>query len=343
MATQTLTYASQLTDVNIASGSSGGGGGGGGGGSVTQGTVPWVVTTTGSILVTTTNPGGTETGGVNVYTSGPQAVSGSVALTNWPALMGVSGTVSAIIVNQPATVGVTGSVALTNWPLTMNVSSSAGIAVTVSATGSSGLLVTGSVTVDNFSQGVAYLPSSNTAIATAPPTDLLNDLPWTLSLTGSLSASNGQILPLKSDYQGNLANREQYAPVAEDNVNGVYAVGQLPLAVSTYCTLFTGSTGNIVASVVKAAPGVVYQAFVDNSAYDAVWVQLFNSTSSLGATAPSIYPIFSQRVPATGSLTVNLGPWGIYFSQGIGFALSLTSSQYSAVPQGTSNWGLQYK
>jgi hypothetical protein len=307
---------------------SGGSGGGGGGGTVTQGAGsaanPWWITTTGSINVTVTNPG-SSAGGTNVYTSG---------------LQGVSGTVSAIIVNQPATVGVSGSVALTNWPLTMNVSSSAGIAVTV--TGSAGLLVTGTISVGNLSQGVANLATTNTAIATVPPTDLLNDMPWTLSLTGSLSASNGQILPLKSDYQGNLANREQYAPVAEDNVNGVYAVAQLPLAVSTYTPLQTGSNGNTLPGVIKTTAGVVYQINVDNQGYDAVWLQVFNSTSSLGSTGPSNNPIFSQRCAATGS-TYAPFPFGLYCSQGIGLGLSLTSSVYSAPNPTLYNWSIQYK
>src|ERR1700758_2446036 len=144
-----------------------------------------------------------------------------VTVQNWPATMGVSASAT-----LPASIQ--------NWPLTTNVSASSALSVTGSVaitpnTAGSPLFITGSVGNTNIYQG---LPSP--LVPMSAPSTMQDDIAWTVSLTGSLSASNGQVLPLKSDFQGNLASREQYAPLAEDNFNGVYAVAVLPNTASLY-------------------------------------------------------------------------------------------------------------
>lgn len=62
-------------------------------------------------------------GTVQVWSEGALPISGAVALTNWPATLGVSSS-SPLQVYSSGTLGVSGSVALTNWPSVVGVSSS---------------------------------------------------------------------------------------------------------------------------------------------------------------------------------------------------------------------------
>lgn len=76
---------------------------GGGGGSVTQGTVPWVVA-----------------GSANVYTSGPQAVSGSVAVSSLPPgqvyTSGPQGVTGSVNTYTSGLQGISGSVSVSSLP-----------------------------------------------------------------------------------------------------------------------------------------------------------------------------------------------------------------------------------
>ena len=78
------------------------------------------------------------TGSVNVYTSGLQGISGTVGVNNFPATQNVSGTVTSIIGNWPATIGVSAS-----FPLSVFSAGTVGVSgsVNVTTTGSAGMQV----------------------------------------------------------------------------------------------------------------------------------------------------------------------------------------------------------
>jgi len=122
-----------------------------------------------------------------VWIQGTQAVSGSVALTNWP-----------------ATVGVSGSVALTNWPLTINVSSSAGVAISyaTNATGSQFTQpitsVTPTLTASILGNGgtvassIQILAANNSRRGFSITSDINNTVNWLINLgTTAATGSSG--------------------------------------------------------------------------------------------------------------------------------------------------------
>ena len=115
------------------------------------------------------------TGSVNVYTSGLQGVSGTVGVNNFPGTQNVSGTVTAIIGNWPATMGVSssatlhvwdggtqmvsGTIGVNNFPLTQNVSGT--IVMVPTATAANACTFTGTLNVNQVaniksSAGVLY-------------------------------------------------------------------------------------------------------------------------------------------------------------------------------------------
>lgn len=296
-----------------------------------------------------------------------QNVSGTVGavIQNWPAIIGVSASFTLPVFNA-GTVGVSGSVSITNsqisvdnFPSTQNVSGTVTSNVTV--TGSTGLHVSfgdqgmsGSVGINQF-YGVPALAGG---VAQSVPSNQLSNLPWTVSLTGSLSASNFQELPLKSDYQGNLATKEQFAPVAEDNFNGVIATALLPVTASAYAPTFSGSMnilpGGAVPAVIKASPGVLYKAWMNNRSSGSVYLQLFNSTTTPAAAAVPLYAFII--VPTSISATqvcasepvIDLSPFGAFFSTGIAVAVSTTQGTYTqannyGTGQASFDTAFQYK
>ena len=260
---------------------------------------------------------------VTASVGSPFWVTGTITVNN-PSGGGAGGAVTQgttpWLVAQEGMVGVSGSVALTNWPLTINVSSSAGL------TGSFGI---------NQYYGV---PPLTTPVAQSIPSNQLNVTPWTLSLTGSLSASNGQALPLKSDYQGNLASREQYAPVAEDNFNGVIATAPLPLAVSYYSPTFTGSVGSLPGQI-KTAPGTLYRVFATNRNGQVRYLTLHNTSSG----GPSGVPIAAYPIPSLGTYVLDYAPWGNFFSVGVIVGISTSNTTYTAATPADHDFSVLYR
>ena len=191
----------------------------------------------------------------------------------------------------------------------------------------------------SVAQGV---PAIGTGVAAAPAANQLDTFPFTVSLTGSLSASNYQALPLKSDYQGNLASREQYAPVAEDNFNGVFAMAMLPTTASVYTPTFTGSMGTRP-GVIKASPGVLYKVWVTSRATGSNYLQIFNNT-----TGPSGVPIASFQIASGSAQMGNIPdfdgtPWGIFLSTGISIGLSSQNTTYNAATATDYDWAIMFK
>lgn len=91
------------------------------------------ITTSGSVSVA--SPPGMlwPAGPTQIFTSGPQAVSGTIGVNNFPATQNVSGNVGAVIQNWPAAMGISASavlpVAINNWPATIGVTGSTALRV----------------------------------------------------------------------------------------------------------------------------------------------------------------------------------------------------------------------
>ena len=133
---------------------------------------------------------------------------------------------------------------------------------------------------------------------------------------------------------------EQFAPVAEDNVNGVIGIAIKPLAVSTYSTSFTSGVGALPANI-KASAGNVFSIYALNSNTAQRYLQLFNSTA-----VPSGTPLVSFLIPALGSITIDSGFFtssGINFSTGITLGISLAQATYTAATAGDHNYAICWK
>ena len=208
--------------------------------------------------------------------------------------------------------------------------SDSGIFVVTASIGSvSASINVGAQVAVNNQQG---MPALSTGVAAAPAATQLDTFPFTLSLTGSLSASNYQSLPLKSDFQGNLANREQFAPVAEDNFNGVIAVTKLPTIASVYAWSVVASTSALVsASQVKTTAGVVRSIWgrLDASAASGnYWVHVYNAVTGVaaGVAGPDlIAPLKLAHVNGTdNAFNIDLTSEGVFFSAGLQVAMGTT-------------------
>ncbi len=143
---------------------------------------------------------------LEVYIGGVQGISGSVAVENWPAVIGVSGTVGAVVQNWPMTLGVSGSVTVSNLPAVQTVSG--GIVVQnwpaligISASGpvqvwqQGPVGVTGSVSLTNWPAviGVSGSATVTGSVAlTGPGTSAQNPL-WVTGSTGTGGGSGGTV------------------------------------------------------------------------------------------------------------------------------------------------------
>jgi hypothetical protein len=125
---------------------------------------------------------------------------------------------------------------------------------------------------------------------------------------------------------------EQYAPVAEDNTNGVIAVTLKPLAVGIYAWAVGFSTALAASLIIKAASGVLRSLRVrlDSTAASATYyLQLFNSTTlpadSTGTGSMLVAPVKVQFTTGTDqTVTLDYTDAGIAFSTGLVVVLSST-------------------
>ena len=125
---------------------------------------------------------------------------------------------------------------------------------------------------------------------------------------------------------------EQFAPVAEDNTNGVIAVCLKPLAVSTYAWTVGFSTALAASLIIKAAAGVLRSLRVrlDSTAASATYyIQLFNSTTlpadTTGTASMLVAPMKVQFTTGTDqTLTIDYTDAGIAFATGLVVVLSST-------------------
>ena len=171
-----------------------------------------------------------------------------------------------------------------------------------------------------------------TAVTTvsATLTGFLNTLPWAVFHTTPTTRTNGQGGPLEADNAGSLLNRETYAPVAEDNTNGVIATVDKPLAASTYCWSVDQSAALEASSVVKAAAGVIrhISGRIDSTAATATYyVQVLNAASlpADGAVTLLCAPTKIQHTTGTDTpFNLDFLDQGLYASTGLVVCLSST-------------------
>lgn len=124
-----------------------------------------------------------------------------------------------------------------------------------------------------------------------------------LYLTTAPTATNGQGVPGLCDVNGNKLMRETYAPQSEDNINGITATQNKPLAVGTYCWLVDKSAALEASSISKASQGS-YRSFsgrIDASAPSGTYFMLF---------------INSATLPPDGAITTIVAPTKIVHTTG---------------------------
>ncbi len=131
------------------------------------------------------------------------------------------------------------------------------------------------------------------------------------------------------DHQG-LDVVEAFAPIFEDNSNGIAAVMWKPLNVSTYCpTLYSNFAGSVTGAAIKSSAGNLFTIVATNANIAVRYLQLHNATAKPAGGAT---PIMSFPIPITGS--VQLGEQfftlaGIRFSTGITWAISTTVATFT--------------
>ena len=155
--------------------------------------------------------------------------------------------------------------------------------------------------------------------------------------------TDGDRADLQGDINGYLKNREQYAPLYEDNTNGVAAYAVKPLAIATYSwTRFQNYGANTTLNV-KATPGNVFSCYFYNTNAAARFEQLHNTATTPSASA---VPLHSFLVGASADKTIDgqfFGQSGDNFSTGIAFAHSSAFGIYTAGTAADGNRVIMYK
>jgi hypothetical protein len=286
-----------------------------------------IVTQTGSFHVTVDNPTPPPanqqvwqvgpvgvTGSVNTYTSGPQAVSGSVGVTNFPATQNVSGTV---VVTQTGSFHVTvdnSELAISNFPAVQAVSGS----VNVYTSGLQGV----SGTVQVWSEGP--LPISGTA-----------STPVWVTTTGSLPAlaiglsEFGQQVPLRPDPVGNLyvvptASSITSASLSKGFVRATASATAIPIRATTYTEQSNNAQRSFKSTSANDASGNTGAVKVEVVYYDINLNGPFTETVTLNGTTAvntvntNICYIETLVVTSVGSNGSNVGTINMYTTTGGG-------------------------
>lgn len=162
----------------------------------------------------------------------------------------------------------------------------------------------------------------------------LTGIPNVLSMgrynSSAPTLSDGNVVNLQLDVNGNLKTLEQYAAVAEDNSNGVFAVAIKPIAGSTYAPSLFKDLGSNATANVKNSAGNVLSVLCQNLNAAIRYLQLHNTATTPSASA---VPVISIPVPASSTTVIGtdfFNSSGINFSNGIAFAFSTTSGTYTA-------------
>lgn len=146
--------------------------------------------------------------------------------------------------------------------------------------------------------------------------------------------TDGDATVLQTDINGNLKNREAYAPAAEDNTNGVMAYVRKPLASPTYAPSLYAPLTQVTKANIKASAGNVFSVYVTNDNAAVRFLLLHNK-----ATAPAAAeaPVYAFKIPAgtannPGVLILDeafFARGGAHFATGIGFSISTTFATFT--------------
>lgn len=194
--------------------------------------------------------------------------------------------------------------------------------------------VTGSVGVINLMVAPFTTPLSGATQAT----NLLDALVVGQYNTSSVSMTHGQIVPIQLDVSGNMKTHEQFGPLAEDDVNNVYAVHKLPLTTATYCRTSVFPTALTTSFVVKNSPGTLRSCSgrIDKTQTTGdFYFQLFNTAvmtaEGTGVASMLCDPLAIQHVNGTHSrFSLDFSEDCIAFTTGLCAVLSTTENTKTA-------------
>lgn len=147
--------------------------------------------------------------------------------------------------------------------------------------------------------------------------------------------STGQVAAIGIDVARNVKTHEQYAPVAEDNNNGVIAVMHKPFYGSAYSATPFAIFGTDVDLAVKTSAGNIYSIVATNINAAVRYIQIHNKAS---APAGADVPILSLPIPAGTSTAPSerkygseiFGANGLYLSTGVSVGISTTEATFTA-------------
>lgn len=109
---------------------------------------------------------------------------------------------------------------------------------------------------------------------------------------------------------------EQFAPVAEDNVNGVYGMHDKPLNASDYTATAYNIIAKATAGLIKGSPGNLYRLWVTN---DNAATQAYALVNKATAAATNDVPVLYFYVPTKTTMLLEW-KYGLRFTTGIAWA-----------------------
>lgn len=141
-----------------------------------------------------------------------------------------------------------------------------------------------------------------------------------------------------ADHQA-LDVAEQFAPVAEDNTNGVYYVSGKKVVNADVSPSIFRNAGADASKVVKATPGHVYAFSCANTNAAARFLQLWD-----GGTSGTL--ITSKAIPGQSELTIGQDFFtaeGLYFATSLTFAFSTDRNTFVAGTAGEQTTEVVYQ
>lgn len=146
---------------------------------------------------------------------------------------------------------------------------------------------------------------------------------------------DGDNTEIQTDQNGNMKVREQYAPVAEDNVNGVIGMQARPVVTPLYGGTAFSARLNDVDIAVKTSPGNLLSVRVSNINAAVRYLQIHNKAS---APTSGNSPVFSFVIPAGSSTAPSIieldrgffGSNGQYLDTGIAIGISTAADTFTA-------------
>lgn len=238
----------------------------------------------------------------------------------------------------------TGAVVISSGSLTANIGTTNGLALDTTLTTLSGKFAsttaladtTTNPTVTNigiFNQvfnGTTWDRTRSGLLgAQSSGTGIQNTLSMGRYNASAPTLTDGQMINNQLDINGNQKIIEQFAPVAEDNANGVIAVQSKPTASATYSPTVYTNYGSAITQNIKATSGNVFSFAAQNLNAAARYMQFFNT-----ATTPSAGAVPALAFPINPGLTTILNTFfssaGINFTTGIAMGISTTSGTYTA-------------